>query len=288
MELLNKVCYLGDDDATRAAAYLCGVMTNKGIDFDRVDSGFAPADDFLSKRYALYVLSDYAAASFKPGQLEHIVDAVKKGSGLLMLGGWESYYGRLGEYRNTPLAEILPVVMASSDDRRNYSSPSSCVPSSTRIRSSTVSHGRPLPASAASTRSKRRKARKFSSKESARKRRGFVPSGSSARLSTPPTQPSNCSNLSPSSSSTASEKDASRRSPPTSLPTGSAEWSTGAFPAFSRNFPLSSATVYLSKSGAITRSSSLNSCAGPGVCNPPLAHIAHSVKINRAPCRAAC
>ena len=123
MELLNKVCYLGDDDATRAAAYLCGVMTNKGIDFDRVDSGFAPADDFLSKRYALYVLSDYAAASFKPGQLEHIVDAVKKVSGLLMLGGWESYYGRLGEYRNTPLAEILPVVMASSDDRRNYSSP---------------------------------------------------------------------------------------------------------------------------------------------------------------------
>ena len=96
MELLNKVCYLGDDDATRAAAYLCGVMTNKGIDFDRVDSGFAPGDDFLSKRYALYVLSDYAAASFKPGQLEHIVDAVKNGSGLLMLGGWESYYGRLG------------------------------------------------------------------------------------------------------------------------------------------------------------------------------------------------
>jgi uncharacterized membrane protein len=40
-----------------------------------------------------------------------------------MLGGWESYFGRLGEYHNSPLAEILPVEMSDSDDRRNYWSP---------------------------------------------------------------------------------------------------------------------------------------------------------------------
>ena len=40
-----------------------------------------------------------------------------------MLGGCESYYGRLGEYYETPIAEILPVRMQKSDDRRNYSSP---------------------------------------------------------------------------------------------------------------------------------------------------------------------
>jgi uncharacterized membrane protein len=40
-----------------------------------------------------------------------------------MLGGWESYFGRLGEYHDSPLAEILPVEMADSDDRRNYWSP---------------------------------------------------------------------------------------------------------------------------------------------------------------------
>ena len=43
MELEKKVCYLGDDDATRAAAYLCGIMTNKGIAFDRVNAGAAPS-----------------------------------------------------------------------------------------------------------------------------------------------------------------------------------------------------------------------------------------------------
>lgn len=124
MELEKKVLYLGDDDATRAAAYLCGVMTRYGIDFERVDGGTSPADDFQSRAYSLYVLSDYAVSGFKPGDMERIVSSVKEnGSGLLMLGGWESYYGRLGEYQNTPIAEILPVAMKDSDDRENYSSP---------------------------------------------------------------------------------------------------------------------------------------------------------------------
>lgn len=123
MDIEKKVCYLGDDDATRAAAYLCGIMTNKGIEFDRVDGGTSPADDFQSRNYALYIISDYAVSSFRLGDMEHIAAAVREGAGLLMLGGWESYFGRLGEYHNTPLAEILPVVMANSDDRQNYSSP---------------------------------------------------------------------------------------------------------------------------------------------------------------------
>ena len=104
MELEKKVCYLGDDDPTRAAAYLCGVMTHYGIDFDRVDSGTKPGADFQNRAYALYVLSDYAVSSFNDGDLEHIAASVKEnGSGLLMLGG--------------------SVNMSDSDDRRNYSSP---------------------------------------------------------------------------------------------------------------------------------------------------------------------
>ena len=124
MELEKKVLYLGDDDASRAAAYLCGVMTRYGIDFERVDGGTSTASDFQSRAYSLYVLSDYAVGGFQPGDMDHIVATVKEdGAGVLMLGGWESYYGRLGEYYETPIAEILPVRMQKSDDRRNYSSP---------------------------------------------------------------------------------------------------------------------------------------------------------------------
>lgn len=124
MELEKKVLYLGDDDATRAAAYLCGVMTRYGIEFERVDGGTSPKADFQTRAYALYVLSDYAVSNFNPGDMEHIVRCVREnGSGLLMLGGWESYFGRLGEYHNTPIASVMPVAMNDSDDRQNYSSP---------------------------------------------------------------------------------------------------------------------------------------------------------------------
>jgi len=129
MELNKKVCYIGDDDVTRAAAYLCGIMTRYGIEFDRIDSPDKPNADFQNQAYSLYIVSDYESAQFNPGDLEHIRARVcEDGAGLLMLGGWESYYGRAypkkkSSYDKSPLAEILPVVMASEDDRRNYSSP---------------------------------------------------------------------------------------------------------------------------------------------------------------------
>ena len=40
-----------------------------------------------------------------------------------MFGGWESFYGRLGEYHRSPLAEVLPIIMQDKDDRRNFSQP---------------------------------------------------------------------------------------------------------------------------------------------------------------------
>ncbi len=129
MELNKTVCYLGDDDVSRAAAYLCGIMTRCNIDFDRIDSPEKPSGNFQKQAYSLYVVSDYESAKFNPGDMEHICARVREdGAGLLMLGGWESYYGRAypekkSSYDKSPLADILPVVMESEDDRRNYSSP---------------------------------------------------------------------------------------------------------------------------------------------------------------------
>ncbi|GHT44559.1 hypothetical protein FACS189454_02340 [Planctomycetales bacterium] len=113
--------YLGDDDITRAAAYLCGIMSYDDIPYLRVNSSQSPPDNFSDSRYDAYVLSDYPCANFLPGQLEAIRDAVFAGAGLIMLGGWESFHGRLGEYHHSPLADVLPVMMLESDDRRNFS-----------------------------------------------------------------------------------------------------------------------------------------------------------------------
>ena len=118
-----KICYLGDGALTGAASYLAAIMSHHGLEFDYVPSSEAPPPAFLSAPYSLYVVSDYPAARLDAPAIGRIVDRVEAGAGLLMLGGWESYFGRLGEYHRSRLADILPVVMQSSDDRRNCAQP---------------------------------------------------------------------------------------------------------------------------------------------------------------------
>ena len=118
---MTKFLYFGDDDITRAAAYLCGIMTHADLPFERVDSTQSPSDALLQASYNAYILSDYPRERFLPGQLETICNAVKNGAGLVMFGGWESYHGLLGEYHGTVLTDVLPVTMLPKDDRRNFS-----------------------------------------------------------------------------------------------------------------------------------------------------------------------
>lgn len=119
----GRICYLGDDHLQGAAAYLAGVMLHHGLAHDHVPSNAAPPAGFLDEPYALYVVSDYPAARFGTAAMEHVVRRVEEGAGLVMLGGWESFHGRLGEYHRSPLADALPVTMESSDDRRNAAQP---------------------------------------------------------------------------------------------------------------------------------------------------------------------
>ncbi len=119
----TKICYLGDDDLHRAAAYLAGIMLHYRLPFDHVPSHQPPPAAFMREPYALYVVSDYPAARFGAAAMKHVAERVERGAGLLMIGGWESYYGRLGEYHQSPLAGILPVVMEHADDRRNSAQP---------------------------------------------------------------------------------------------------------------------------------------------------------------------
>jgi len=119
----RTICYLGDDHLAGAAVYLAGIMEHFGLAYEHVDSTASPDENFGRRRFALYVISDYPAARFRPGQMEHIVACVGEGSGLAMLGGWESFHGRLGEYHRSPLAEALPIEMAQCDDRRNADQP---------------------------------------------------------------------------------------------------------------------------------------------------------------------
>ena len=101
----DKICYMGDTSLAGAAAYLAGVMSHFGLAYDYVAGDTRPPADFRRRAYALYVLSDYPAANLAREDMEHIAARVRDGAGLLMIGGWESFHGRNGEYVDTPLAE---------------------------------------------------------------------------------------------------------------------------------------------------------------------------------------
>lgn len=123
-----KIAYLGDGSVTGAAAYLAGVLTHFQIPYDRVDSTDAPSELFWKNDYAAYIFSDYPAENLQADDFQTLSSKIHAGAGLIMLGGWESFYGRLGEYHQTPLAEVLPVKMLTKDDRRNVSQPLLVVP----------------------------------------------------------------------------------------------------------------------------------------------------------------
>jgi uncharacterized membrane protein len=63
------------------------------------------------------VLSDVTAARLGAANAQTIADAVTRGVGLLLVGGWTSF-GR-GGWAGTPLANISPVTMETGDDRVN-------------------------------------------------------------------------------------------------------------------------------------------------------------------------
>ena len=117
----RPVLYLGDSALRGPAAYLAGVMTFRNISFDHVPSGQKFKTSLLDKNYAAVIISDYPAANFTPDQLQALTEKVKAGTGLLMLGGWTSFSGAAGEYTDTILKEVLPVIMHPGDDRINSS-----------------------------------------------------------------------------------------------------------------------------------------------------------------------
>ena len=118
MKAQSTVLYLGDTELTGAARYLAGSMTALGIPYDYRPSDRPPARGFLSRSYRLYILSDYPRRNFSMAQMRHIARQVRRGSSLLMIGGWASFYGQEGEYHASELAHLLPVTCARSDDRR--------------------------------------------------------------------------------------------------------------------------------------------------------------------------
>ncbi|HLA83397.1 MAG TPA: glutamine amidotransferase [Thermoguttaceae bacterium] len=78
-----------------------------------------PADlieRFKPGRYMVYVLGDVPARAFTRDQLAALAQAVDRGAGLAMLGGFSTFGP--GGYADTPLADVLPIRMSRLEEQR--------------------------------------------------------------------------------------------------------------------------------------------------------------------------
>lgn len=117
------------------ATHLLTCIRQAGIDVDympahEVQVRFPKTLEEL-KQYDVIVISDIGANSFLlqnstfyqmeviPNSLELIRQYVEEGGGFLMIGGYLSFTGfeAKSNYKNSPLAEVLPVELLDVDDR---------------------------------------------------------------------------------------------------------------------------------------------------------------------------
>jgi len=114
--------------------YFISALENSNVEVDyiptnKVSEKFPWTIDDL-KKYDVIVLSDVGSNSFlvskktmngekTPNRLKLIKEYVNDGGGFIMWGGYMSFTGIHGYafYKNTPIEEILPVNLMSTDDR---------------------------------------------------------------------------------------------------------------------------------------------------------------------------
>lgn len=121
--MTGSILYMGDTSLDSAAAYLAGVMSFCGWEFEYFPSDECLPAVALERQWSLFVLSDYPAQRISEPLQREFVRRVEIGAGLLMIGGWESFHGLGGDWDGTPIGEILPVRISSDDDRLNCDHP---------------------------------------------------------------------------------------------------------------------------------------------------------------------
>ncbi len=111
-----KILYLGDF-AGASAEYLKDCLTE--LDHATTHFDAKQAVNELTEEYEVIILSDYPAKSLAEKATEAILDQVKRGARLLMIGGWDTFNGQGTNYADHPIGKILPVTLQEADDRVN-------------------------------------------------------------------------------------------------------------------------------------------------------------------------
>jgi uncharacterized membrane protein len=99
------------------------------VDFEWIDHRMRKkwpvdlADRFKPGKYDVYIIGDLDSKAFRPEDLQALRQDVDRGAGLIMLGGFHSFWS--GGYQDTALRDILPLEVGELDkfDRQNFDEP---------------------------------------------------------------------------------------------------------------------------------------------------------------------
>jgi uncharacterized membrane protein len=119
----KQILYLGDTALKEAASYLAGIMDHFSITFEYLPSDARFPAGLLEEDHRAIIISDYPAKNFSKDAIRQLANKVEQGTGLLMIGGWESFTGLGGDYGATAAGDALPVELMPEDDRVNCAQP---------------------------------------------------------------------------------------------------------------------------------------------------------------------
>lgn len=115
-----RILYAGDSPAGGPANYLLGILRYLKADFVHVPPGKILKESLTKRRFDAFILSDYSRRNVPAASERRVVEQVKSGSGLLMVGGWASFSGPFGGWRGSLMEKLLPVTCLNRDDRVNF------------------------------------------------------------------------------------------------------------------------------------------------------------------------
>lgn len=95
---------------------MLAVLNRVGIPYSHVP----PGRPLRATNFDAFILSDYSRKDLSARAEAAIVERVEGGAGLLMIGGWGSFSGPFGGYRDSRIEKLLPVSCRKSDDRTNF------------------------------------------------------------------------------------------------------------------------------------------------------------------------
>ncbi|MBI2167528.1 MAG: hypothetical protein HYU34_04695 [Candidatus Omnitrophica bacterium] len=111
-----RVLYAGDSPAGGPAHYLLGILRRMKAQVKHLAPEERLSPSTLQAPYDGIILSDFSRDHVPDKSQKLIEGQVKKGAGLLMVGGWASFSGPYGGWHGSLVEKLLPVTCLGRDD----------------------------------------------------------------------------------------------------------------------------------------------------------------------------